>query len=190
MLLILYYLCFNVVFVTGEGENHAMWMSNLVHSHIVFRIGFYCFYSHVRSWNAGSSLKLVQTHLTGGQENLSVGDQSQAVCSRTVLEKQASIKKPRPHAPSSSSKPASVIRKVPVGESRNEEAKPTECPIVTVPLKGKAVQFDCHVSNDNPEQRIPVSEGNTSLTSLFWTFSVMLFDYWLRRIRFGGEQCH
>lgn len=144
----------------------------------------------------------MQPHLTGGQENFSVGDQSQAVCSRTVLENQSSVKKPTPHVPSNSSKPTSVVRKVPVGELRNVKAKPSECPNTNALLKGKAVQFECNVSNDNPEQRIPVtllnsdaaenpvSEGNTPLTSVFWTFSVMLFEYRLRSIWFGGVHCH
>ena len=174
----------------------------VIHSHIVFHIEFYCFYSHVRSWNAGSSLKLVQPHLTGGQENFSVGDQSQAVCSHTLLENQSSVKKPKPQIPSNSSKPTSVVRKVSVGELRNVKDIASECPNTNALLKGKAVQEECNVSNDNPEQRIPmtnlkshtaenpVSEGNTPLTSIFWTFSVMLFEYRLCSIWFGRVHCH
>jgi hypothetical protein len=162
-----------------------MWMSYLCCSlsHVLPYL-FYCFYLHVRSWNAGLSLKLVQPPLTGGHENLNVGDQSQAVCSRKVLENQSSVKKPTPNVPSNSSKPTSVLRKVPVRELRNVKAKPSECPNTSAPLKKTAVQFECLVSSDNLEQRVVeivlnldsaethVSKGNTPLTSVFRTFSV------------------
>jgi hypothetical protein len=125
-------------------------------------IFIYRFHLHVHSYNTGSSLKLVQPPLTGGQKNLSVGDQSQAVCSHKLVEKQPLTNMPTLNIPSNTSMPTSVVWKVPIEELKKEKPKNNQCPNTSAPLKKTPIQSKCLVSNVNSKQTVMESELNSN----------------------------
>jgi hypothetical protein len=133
-------------------------------------------------------LEIGTTTYDWGTQEFSVKDQSQVVCSRKLVEKQPSIKKPTPNVPSNTNKPTSVVQKVPVGELKKEKPKASQCPNTSAPLKKTPIQFKCLVSNVNSIQIVMepklnsdsaethVSEGNIPLTFGFRTFSLVLLE--------------
>jgi hypothetical protein len=116
-------------------------------------------------WFAGSSLAAVEPKFAMGNENQSVGAQSQVLCSNTVLEKQPSIKK-LPHTVSGLTGKHHLVQ-------RSEIKKPPT-------PKTKAAKFECLQDSRSSKKRAsePLlnsdseetnSSGNTDVTINFWS---------------------
>lgn len=116
-------------------------------------------------WVAGSSLAVVEPKFGMGNENQSVGAQSQVLCSNTVTEKQPSIKKP-PHTVSGLTANRNPVQR---SESKRPPSTKTEAP-----------KFECLQGSGSSKKRTaePLlssnseetnSSGNTHVNISFWS---------------------